>query len=342
MEPTRESFLQQRRRVFGRSNPERLHVDLWEWMIRTGATSYRVRQQLGLPSNLAGIADPNEADPDWGFDRYGMSRTLLPDGRIVCIAGECEDSYDPDFCIYNDVVVLTPPAGSRTVTRDTGKVEIYGYPEAVFPSTDFHSATLVGQHIYVVGRIGYVGTRDPSTTPVLRLDCATFSFATLPCKGEPPSWLHRHHAAYDAARHALTLRGGAIIVPGKGAAVEQRAVYRLHLADARWECTARNERYRQFTLRTKRRCVQTLPDDVFHPRHVPFTPLLLPVCSVDSYTALLDVHGVRVCLDDGGSEVDVLVEGELDPDVVTQLLDDLAANLAEANGTYWNWQETTA
>jgi hypothetical protein len=27
---------------------------------------------------------------------------------------------------------------------------VYGYPESVFPPTDFHTATLVGEFIYVI------------------------------------------------------------------------------------------------------------------------------------------------------------------------------------------------
>ena len=57
----------------------------------------------------------------------GQSQTELPDGRLICVAGEHEDSYDPDFHIYNDVVVFDP----------SGEYEIYGYPQNVFPPTDF-------------------------------------------------------------------------------------------------------------------------------------------------------------------------------------------------------------
>ena len=46
----------------------------------------------------------------WGHSvgYAGRSTVWLPDGRVVLIAGEHEDSYDPDFCIYNDVVVIQP------------------------------------------------------------------------------------------------------------------------------------------------------------------------------------------------------------------------------------------
>ena len=83
--------------------------------------------------------------------RFGQSLTLLPDGLAVQIGGEHEDYYDPDFCIYNDVFVHE---------RD-GSITIYGYPESAFPPTDFRTATLVGDSIYVIGSLG---SRGPVTS----------------------------------------------------------------------------------------------------------------------------------------------------------------------------------
>ena len=54
--------------------------------------------------------------PVWCFIRYGATRTKIPDGRIVCIGGEHEDSYDPDFYIYNGTSSL------RAVDNQTSKM----------------------------------------------------------------------------------------------------------------------------------------------------------------------------------------------------------------------------
>ena len=35
----------------------------------------------------------------WTNQRFGQTTTVLPDGRTLAIAGEHEDSYDPDFWI---------------------------------------------------------------------------------------------------------------------------------------------------------------------------------------------------------------------------------------------------
>lgn len=100
------------------------------------------------------------------------------------IAGEHEDSYDSDFCIYNDVFVHHPD----------GAIDIYGYSESVFPPTDFHAATLLGDSIYIIGSVGYHGTRQFGTTPIYRFDTTSFRIEPVPAGGTMPGWIHGHRA----------------------------------------------------------------------------------------------------------------------------------------------------
>ncbi|KAK4148918.1 hypothetical protein C8A00DRAFT_19337 [Chaetomidium leptoderma] len=66
--------------------------------------AYHARKEFGLrPSQDSEKGGP---EPVFCFCRFGRTETKLPDGRIVYIAGEHEDYYDPDFNIYNDVVVV--------------------------------------------------------------------------------------------------------------------------------------------------------------------------------------------------------------------------------------------
>ena len=89
----------------------------------------------------------------------GQPSVTLPDGREVYIAGEHEDHYDPDFYIYNDVVVM-----------DGDQCDILGYATDIFLPTDFHTATLVRDEIILIGNLGYPEDRDPTTTQVFRLN----------------------------------------------------------------------------------------------------------------------------------------------------------------------------
>ena len=180
-------------RTFGKRNPERMRVPLWEAMIRCGVSAYEARRRFEGECGHA-------AEPVWCAQRYGQSLTLLPDGRAVQIGGEHEDAYDPDFCIYNDVFVHG---------RD-GSVAVYGYPESAFPPTDFHTATLVGDSIYVIGSLGYQGTRCYGETPVYRLDVPTLRMDRLRVRGEAPGWIYKHRAVAVRA-HGIRIWGGMVV-----------------------------------------------------------------------------------------------------------------------------------
>lgn len=201
---SQHTFDRQKHPRFGTANPERMHMPFWELMVRNGETAWWARTEF----NASISSTP---DPIWCFSRFGMSRTELADGRVIHVGGEHEDWYDPDFYIYNDVIV---------VERD-GSIAIYGYPEHVFPPTDFHSATPVGDDLWIVGSLGHLHDRIPRTTPVFRLDCATMRIARVAAHGEPPGWISRHAAMFDADANVLRISGGQIF-----AWVEGEQVYR--------------------------------------------------------------------------------------------------------------------
>lgn len=133
---------------------------------------YRARDLFNIPLN-------REGGPIWTFDRMGATPSQLVDGRVIFLGGEHQDYYDLDFCIYNDVVVLGP----------YGQIEIYGYPKDVFPPTDFHTATVVSDHIIIVGGLGYRDCRRPGHTPVYTLDRSQYCISGIPTSGEMPGWI---------------------------------------------------------------------------------------------------------------------------------------------------------
>lgn len=113
---------------------------VWEWLFRRRVDPYQA-------NILFAIDEPYPSQPRWAGCRLGQSQTRLADGRTIWIAGEHEDFYDPDFYIYNDIIVEHPD----------GRVEIRCYQADVFPPTDFHSATAIdsGRSILIIGSIGY-------------------------------------------------------------------------------------------------------------------------------------------------------------------------------------------
>ncbi len=191
---SRETFDAWRVPRVGTENPTRLDNPLWTSLVHDRINAWAVNKRFGYERQRG-------AGPTWCFDRFGQSATTLADGRTIYIAGEHEDHYDPDFYIYNDVVIVAPD----------GSVEIYGYPREVFPPTDFHSATLDGDRIWIVGNLGYPGARDGATTQVCRLDLRTLAIEQLATAGESPGWLHKHEAQLGDG--AIVVRGGLVDRP---------------------------------------------------------------------------------------------------------------------------------
>lgn len=212
------AFLAARTRRFGARNPERIEEPFWEVMIRSGVNGYQATQFFRGPSSCGNT-------PVWCAQRFGQSLTLLPDGRMVQIGGEHEDYYDPDFCIYNDVFVHE---------RD-GSIAIYAYPEDDFPPTDFHTATLIGEHIYVIGSLGYAGSRRYGHTPIYRFDTRTFCIEHLTPSGNAPGWIYRHRAL-RVGEQEIHISGGIVVtcVDGDEAHTANEKTFVLDLQRLAW------------------------------------------------------------------------------------------------------------
>lgn len=174
----------------GIRNPQPCDNPFFIEQIKTFRSGYDGAMRSGR-----GPQNQRSMHPIFSFDRFGRTVTRLPDGRFVLIAGEHEDSYDSDFCIYNDVCVI----------GGDGNVDYFLYPVEDFPPTDFHSATLLDDHILIIGCLGYRTQRQDGVTPVLRLDLETWRVTPVATTGDNPGWIHRHRAE---------LQGGQIIVSG--------------------------------------------------------------------------------------------------------------------------------
>jgi hypothetical protein len=292
----------------------------------------------------------------------GQARVRLPDGRDVSIAGEHEDHYDPDFYIYNDVVVV-----------DDAGVRIFGYPTEVFPPTDFHTATLVDSTLYLLGNLGYPEDRKIGTTQVLQLDTETWTIEPLDITGRPPGWIHGHSATISRDGRCLVVTGGKICSDER--IIENIDDYSLCLATLFWEkLTQRNwQRWiveredgganRLWQIRTeawnrehgmdlRRRISETLPD--FPDTTVDEAPEAISDAQITMVQTLyqspfsgepaiedeetygrylLDVSGVKVRFDEDMFGVTVTVEGQLGDDATGRILDQLSMTLSRIEST---------
>jgi len=230
---TPELFHEWRTQRFGTANPERLTNPVWEWLVRTELSAFAASRHFGLASGEC-------REPGWSFERFGRTTTTLGDGRCIHIAGEHEDAYDRDFCIYNDVVV-------RHVD---GSLDIFGYPRETFPPTDFHSATVAGDDLVLVGNLGYPHERLEGTTQVVLLDLSTFAMTPMQARGDGPGWIHRHSAALTDDRRAIVISRGLVQADaGPHAALRENGdEWQLDLASWEWQrLTNRNWRQWQLT-----------------------------------------------------------------------------------------------
>jgi len=216
---TQSLFVEWRSPRFGRENPQSMNNPVSEWLIRSKVNAYQANKRLNRGRRDA-------TGPGWCFSRFGQSSNELPDGRIVLIAGEHEDHYDPDFYIYNDVVVQHPD----------GRIDILGYPRDVFPPTDFHSATVVGNQIVMIGNLGYPDQRKSGVTQIMILDLANFEMSRQETIGTPPGWINRHRATLSEDGGSILIERGNVCSGDEGKTwIENIDDWRLQIEDWRWE-----------------------------------------------------------------------------------------------------------
>ena len=222
---TREEFLEWRAAGYGNEPAEEFTNPVWLWLIDTNISAYLANDHFKGP-DLIETGSP----AGWCFNRFGRTTTDLPDGRRIIIGGEHEDHYDPDFFIYNDVVVV----------EDDGKIRIFGYPESHFPPTDFHTATLFNGQILLVGSLGYPEDRRHGDTQVYLFHPETLRFTAVSTSGEKPGWISNHQARLDG--ETLVIEGGKVDYgPDAGGYLDNFDRWQLDLETWQWKRLTRLE-----------------------------------------------------------------------------------------------------
>lgn len=350
---TPEEVLKLAKHRRGTAHPENIDNPLWKWMICNNSEDYYLTSQLYQHLGIENYYDCDESTgwrPDWHYYRFGRTRTRLPDGRLVCIGGQHEDWTDPDFCVYNDVIVFAasaqapPLEDERTIIALPDDITIYGYTRETFTPTDHHAAVLVGDYIYIVGRWGYREDRHEGVTPIYRLNTATFEIEPVESTGDNPGYIQGHHASYDPERDAIIVRGGNLMKsPNKGW-LPVSAVHRLSLREMKWELLREREPYRNFVIEpvmnrrpdfTTAACRPVEFADNFLEDHYEFAD------GFERYA--LDVDHVLVALDDifdVAKCTRVTVKGEIPEQRLRQLLDALVeSHRLNSDHDKWRWRE---
>lgn len=290
-------------------------MEFWEWMIQGGRDFSSIRQDQKFGGygpwharNEFKASSSREDGPVWTFNRFGASRTHLNDGRVICVGGEHEDYYDADFCIYNDVVVITP----------SNQVEIYGYPAEVFPPTDFHTATLFDDRLFIVGSLGYQNARRPGETPVYVFNLPGYEVSVVQTFGEAPGWIHNHAAESNADR-SITIRGGELVYESNGVQVLRRNFddYVLNVASGSWR-RATHRNWLQFKVRQEDKKLFVLERDPGIEAVLPEGARRLPKSSLYPRFTRIEVGGIPIALHLGVYAIEIVVEDDL-PDIAREI-----------------------
>jgi len=228
---SKKEFLEWRSPRYGRKNPTKVVSKVWEYAVCSRESAYWINKKFNGPSSF-------DSSACWTFDRFGKSLTIMPDGREIHIAGEHEDYYDPDFYIYNDVIVVNPD----------DSIEFYNYPKELFPPTDFHSATLVDDKIVIIGNLSYPDFREIGKTQVLILDTNSYKINKAETKGVQPGWIHKHIAVLSEDKKSITINKGYIVYNNDEAPIENFNEWRLDLTTWQWEQLS-NKQYKIFEFK---------------------------------------------------------------------------------------------
>ncbi|QDV45288.1 hypothetical protein Enr13x_51640 [Stieleria neptunia] len=354
---TRKLFRQWQMARRGRFPAEDMTNPVWRWLFRGRVDPYHANERFKsrLKKMLGTIDFPNE--PRWAGCRLGQSRTQLSDGRLFWIAGEHEDFYDPDFYIYNDVIVQ----------QADGDTQIYGYPETSFRPTDFHSATLVNDEktILLIGSIGYPEQRDIGRTPIYALDTENFQIDEIASTGNHPGWISKHTATLSEDESSIIISGGEVMT--EDGLLESIDDWSLTLADFRWtRLTLRkwirfqvgradqtglhlwNYDMRKFSLEHPGAGLDREDDladeigaepnmeayDALYKPPVPHSPVDQDPENEDGWrTKKVTIEGVPVRYTDEMEHLTVTIEGDLPKTIVDSLAKDLCSKLALVENT---------
>lgn len=202
----------------GISNPEIIQNNFYTEMIITNASPSKVNWQF---ENDKYVPDKKKKYPRlWTNNRLGQTITELKDGRTIFIGGEYEDFYDPFFYIFNDIIIYEP----------NGEKKVLLYPYKDFPPTDFHTATLIGNQIYIIGRMGFDIPEDGST-PVYILNTDTYKLRELKIRNKIDGCVNSHQS--ELTSNGIIIHSGKILAKNKNMTVFTEK-YLLNIKESRW------------------------------------------------------------------------------------------------------------
>ena len=130
-------------------------------------------------------------------------------------------------------------------------ITIYGYPENIFPPTDYATATLLGDQIWIIGCLGYKESRDERPTQVRVLDTNDWSIHTLQCHGDDPGTIWGHQTEISSDGSHLLISGGerhCRVLEMEARSLRNPNIHLLNLATHTWSLIDREAGCRYWCL----------------------------------------------------------------------------------------------
>lgn len=321
------------------AHPTELTNPYWQWLFSFGLSSDDIHRVTNTNFHY-------DTPPFWSAERNGQSRTTTPDGREIYIGGEYEDSYDPQFYIYNDVIVKHP----------NGEIQFFGYPREVFSPTDFHSATLIDKDIWIVGSIGYFQQRNFESTQIYKLNIESYQITKVETANSP-GWISRHQAHFE--KNKIVISGGQIDKHDDLPLTENIDTWSLDINTLEWK-NLTNHQWQRFYVKKKDNSylnLFTFSSLLFSLEHMPesykkdieqlkedlrcepdiesFKRLYIPPLDFteddgeyDFNTVAILIDGIKIRYVDNMKDIQVYVEGILPNEKLTILQNDLKDKLS--------------
>jgi hypothetical protein len=247
------------------------------------------------------------------------------------------------------------------VIAPDGSIEIRGYARERFPPTDFHSATLAGNAIFIIGRLGYPEHRIAGRTPVFRLALDTMTITPVETSGESPGWLLRHSADLDEDGCAIVVRGGAVWLDDKRTMQENIDAWSLNISNGRWSrlSVLNWQRWTMVRIDRKPNRLWDVRQELWHREHgwsglkshwtyedEPDFAALAALYRIDEAAPpseqgsehnvyRVNIDGVSVRFTEGRRSVQAMVEGQLSDLRLEQLQCQVLATLQRLDASEW-------
>lgn len=207
---------------FGEWNGQPLTNPVWQWLIEE-------KPEPSAADTLFRLRDTDSLGPAWTFNRVGASETALPNGQILWAGGRHGEPGDPNYYVYNDLVVKKPE----------GEFSVLGYPEAIFPPIHSHSATLVSNYILLIGGLGGPESEPSETTRIQAIRIEKFGLHPWSGVGPGPGAIYGHTAKLSDNKLWIEVSGGFIQSPD-GSSTPNSKRWRLDLDTLYWTELADN------------------------------------------------------------------------------------------------------